>query len=767
MTPRLSETPNAVPFPVRNIAQTDEDSVIFYADFETSSGMNNWTPADLTNPGPTWHADTYNAYSGHSWWSGKSALMGYDNNWLQYLVTPPIDLSGSASPELNFDLYWAVESPSPYLAYDGWDGCNVWVWNGYIWTVIEPEYPTYACQNLYSFGWRWGMGEGVPGWAGSSGGWTSARFDLSNYTLPNVRLRFAFCSDADICTASNPGLQGFFVDNVEVREGSTLYLSNNGEGGGFPGEFTYDTGEPYGNFWVLSADEYHSSAHSWNCDDRFLLSDALTSPPIEIPAGMSTQMSYWVYCDMPDVDGDNDDYLDDYYYIEVAPVSDAVWIPLAYDWAANGSQFQWVERTNGVWESIPTPNLDLTPWAGQTVRIRFRVVTDDNNDGGQSDGLYIDDVLLLSHALPDHDVGATRLMIPFPTYAGQTSVSCSCDLVNYGTLNQQQVPAFWSVGGTATALIPWSSIASGDSVRRTFAWTPPAEGSYPFGAYTQLTDDEDHSNDSCSGGIVEVTPAGFFEFGYDHRQITYLPDFYSFNFPQGSGPLVRFTPAADGVPGFLYGNTIRAMFYTAGTFHLHIFADGSAGLPGAEVYDEMVTIASASIYPNWADIDISNVPYLQGGHPNFWVWLEITSADNTPHPTGHLLDAFTSGHFFTFDGAEADPTIVNFNVRATLTGSAGVGPDFSVQPTVLSLRQNYPNPFNNATTIQFTLPAPAEVELGVYDLVGRRVAQVEEGRMPAGEQQIRWEAKALPSGSYWLRLQVNKQIKTQRMVLLK
>lgn len=751
----------------RSAASVDDDSTIYSEAFE--GGPGGWTTSDLTNPGPTWHKDTYNAYSGQSWWCGKQSLTGYDNNWLQYLISPSIDLSTATNPVLTCSLYWAVEPPSVWGAYDGWDGCNVWIsiTNGNTWDVLPPQYPAYTCQSLYSFGWLWGMGPGVPGWAGYSGGWTSARFDLSNYTISNVLLRFAFSSDAATCTADDPSLIGFFLDNIKVWEGPMVYLYNTADGDTIPSEFTTGTGPPSGNFWVLTEDSYHSPTHSWNCDDRYFLSNALVSPLIPIPAGMSTQMTYWVYCDMPDVDSDDDDYLDDYYYIEVAPQGSSIWTPLVYDWGHNGSQLQWVERTNGYWDALPTPNIDLTPWAGQNVKIRFRVVTDGDNGGGDGNGLYVDDVSIIAHPLFQNDVGAQRLIIPFPTYESQGPVNCSVDLINYGTVNQAQVPAFWQVNGNSTALIPWSSISAGDTVTRTLSWTPPSTGSYDFRAYTQLINDEDSDNDTCLGGLVEVTPAGTFELGYDHRQLTYMPDFYFFNFAPGNGPLVHFTPAADGIPGILQGQSIKAMFNSAGTIQLHIYADGSPGLPGAEVYNQAVTIGAGSIYPNWAEIDISDIPYLQGGHPNFWVWLEVTSPDNTPHTTGHLIDAFSIDHFFVYDGLDLDPTIVNFNVRAILTGTAAVNPGDPQQPYTVSLLPNFPNPFNPTTSIIFTLPAPTYARLEIYDLLGRKVTELLNQSLSGGEHHLQWDARGIPSGSYWLYLKASDRIIVRQMTLLK
>ena len=76
----------------------------------------------------------------------------------------------------------------------------------------------------------------------------------------------------------------------------------------------------------------------------------------------------------------------------------------------------------------------------------------------------------------------------------------------------------------------------------------------------------------------------------------------------------------------------------------------------------------------------------------------------------------------------------------------------------------YPNPGVKSRLV-FSLPQESTVELGVYDLSGRKVAELANGRMPAGEYTRNWDGKA-GSGVYFYRLTVNGETFTARTVRL-
>jgi len=79
----------------------------------------------------------------------------------------------------------------------------------------------------------------------------------------------------------------------------------------------------------------------------------------------------------------------------------------------------------------------------------------------------------------------------------------------------------------------------------------------------------------------------------------------------------------------------------------------------------------------------------------------------------------------------------------------------------------YPNPFNPEATVRFTLPASCTVHVDVFNLLGERVAVLADGRWPAGEHRVRWNAGDRPAGTYVIRLSSGGWSQTRKVILLK
>ncbi|HUN65617.1 MAG TPA: T9SS type A sorting domain-containing protein [Bacteroidota bacterium] len=88
-------------------------------------------------------------------------------------------------------------------------------------------------------------------------------------------------------------------------------------------------------------------------------------------------------------------------------------------------------------------------------------------------------------------------------------------------------------------------------------------------------------------------------------------------------------------------------------------------------------------------------------------------------------------------------------------------------PASFRLGQNYPNPFNPTTTIHFEIPKESPVRLSIFDILGREVAQLVDGRKAAGSYDLPFDASKLASGIYFYRLSAGDFTDTKKMLLLK
>lgn len=85
--------------------------------------------------------------------------------------------------------------------------------------------------------------------------------------------------------------------------------------------------------------------------------------------------------------------------------------------------------------------------------------------------------------------------------------------------------------------------------------------------------------------------------------------------------------------------------------------------------------------------------------------------------------------------------------KATLPAPSGVSSISSLKKVILS-----PNPVANMASIGFDLEIASRVNIGLYDLSGKKVLPIFEGNLAPGNQQLRWSAAGLPAGVYLVHL---------------
>ncbi len=173
------------------------------------------------------------------------------------------------------------------------------------------------------------------------------------------------------------------------------------------------------------------------------------------------------------------------------------------------------------------------------------------------------------------------------------------------------------------------------------------------------------------------------------------------------------------------------------------------GEPNESGWHKMsLRVSGDEIWCYWDDVMLAGCPYTPAEEfrqtAGFYGIYEFYMGDQAPNPETRFDDFIVSDE--------------NLGVQ-----------DISIvpmpnSPVVSSL---YPNPFNAMTTIVFTNANAGDVNLSVFDVLGREMATIQQGFMPPGEYRMTWDAQAYPAGNYFITLQLDGKQHVHRAVLTK
>ena len=115
----------------------------------------------------------------------------------------------------------------------------------------------------------------------------------------------------------------------------------------------------------------------------------------------------------------------------------------------------------------------------------------------------------------------------------------------------------------------------------------------------------------------------------------------------------------------------------------------------------------------------------------------------------------------TYEASDHLPRIVDFSFN-----DLGVSNDIDT-PRSFSLKNPYPNPFNPRVNIPIYLENKSHIKLNIYDIHGKLVVSLADGVFLAGNTVLRWDGTAYANGIYFVHLQGNNELQTQKIILLK
>ncbi|MCD4734471.1 MAG: T9SS type A sorting domain-containing protein, partial [Bacteroidales bacterium] len=104
-------------------------------------------------------------------------------------------------------------------------------------------------------------------------------------------------------------------------------------------------------------------------------------------------------------------------------------------------------------------------------------------------------------------------------------------------------------------------------------------------------------------------------------------------------------------------------------------------------------------------------------------------------------------------------------VLHTDNGGIVTGEEYRIQESEFRI-QNYPNPFTCFTTIEYELSEPGSAEIKIYNQAGQLIKEFVQQKGQVGLIKVAWQAENMPSGIYFIRLQVGNEIITKKMIKL-
>lgn len=678
------------------------DSLLHIDDFE--GGHAAWTSVDVQQNEVEWHPSAYHALgaTGTSWWCGDEATHSYGDHWLQYLILPVVDLSSAPAPVLALKARWSMEVPGGEPAgqgYDMWDAWNVWgsTDGGTTWSVLQPSSPNdptntngdpaatnYTGASSFAFGSEWGMGTNIPGYGGN----VFSNLTYTEVLVPltaligsaNARLRIAFCSDPLFPSNADSLYFGLHVDSIRVTDGAlatTLY-SNDGTD---DGQITFAVGPVSPDVWVFEADTSHSPTHSWNAEQTaYGVTRSIQSYGVILPAGyQKLKIAFYVWCDLPDADGNNDGFLEDFYYIRSSTDNGETWdadgalnnYDYAFDYGdpppGGDSQFGWVYRTHGV--GTTDFNLFQRTDASQpeTVLVAIEANFDLNDDGGIGTGVHIDDVEFIAVRAQAIDLATQNMKIGYPTTLGLlrpwtfdfkneglNPIGPVLGRLRYFLPDGSQLPP----GGTDSSIVSAGVLNYQETRTINKAFTPSQLGGWRIRVRSTAVGEQDPTNDTTwsppipYGPIllhsdstlgIWVRPAGVYELGYcPQRRVTNASSGHRYQ---------HFTPQADGVPAGDAANYDLLQIRVIWRYDDEIPAGGATSLiqfwnegvndttPGSLIHSITTQIdtnetVGAGLMSRWWTMNLTQIPALHNRSGNFWVSVaaQDTSATDDPIP---------------------------------------------------------------------------------------------------------------------------------------
>jgi hypothetical protein len=142
--------------------------------------------------------------------------------------------------------------------------------------------------------------------------------------------------------------------------------------------------------------------------------------------------------------------------------------------------------------------------------------------------------------------------------------------------------------------------------------------------------------------------------------------------------------------------------------------------------------------------------------------LPVEFGIGTSNVIDSMIISWSSGQEQRF--ANVTPNVI-YNITEGQTIS--VNNNRKILSEKYSLSQNYPNPFNSMTNIKWQMLNAGIAKIVVFDILGKEIATIVNGKFNPGAYQVKFDASNYPSGIYFYKLTTDNFSETKKMLMIK
>lgn len=186
------------------------------------------------------------------------------------------------------------------------------------------------------------------------------------------------------------------------------------------------------------------------------------------------------------------------------------------------------------------------------------------------------------------------------------------------------------------------------------------------------------------------------------------------------------------------------------------------GVPGDPVTDGVQFVAGF-VY----DKSLDMIEPYDGDASSILTYLSGPNIGGIKAATSDYRVVYSAAGIEQIDQAEIKDTLMSRIVDWLLEGVMVSVDNDEFGVYTYSLDQNYPNPFNPSTKIKYSLERESDVNITVYDVMGREVADLLNERKPAGVYEVDFDASQLSSGVYIYKITAGDFVSSRKMILMK